>query len=583
MELTIDGIKAKLGNSKPAITKRSIDVENPSNRFIDITNRFNLPYVQQNIEIFESPKAIGSNNKSHDQLYDAVLNDVFQLFKGKGFLDSNTKDELNFQIVDKSKDLFKALEINLREISWDDNDILLTTSQIDALSAANIDNCWVWGKLCLHKNALKENTDQTTGDARCKYSRPSLNVQALLKRAVINNGYDYSSAGIDLAISCWHEDFFFTSYQKILSGDYVVSGSLALSGLDGNDFEHSDLTVAGTTINIGAKNTKFRLRGTIESTSNIDIIIKATDNIDPAKFTENKLSLVAGQQSVDFSTSEFQNDNGYTIEISFSGNGTITFNDVFLYTLLSDKNEDLSTNPFLGYKIKVYDNLPELTYKDLFHLICVVSNQYQIIDNDKKSFTWGSLANLNKNNSVDWSEKFVQGSEKVTGQFSGLYQKNWLKYENDLTVNSKLGWSFFNSDNKAFTDEGDYIKLNFGASNDVTINSNDIGHVRIYDDNSRIADQEIMIRLFSIQDTRLVFSPVDWRNLKNQYYSNWFKSLFRIRQITADFNLKKLDVLKWHPKQLVYIDYFKTVFIVLEINNFIPRELTQVKFLAYGR
>lgn len=583
MELTVNGEKVQLGNSMPAITRKSVDIDNPSARFIDFTNKFQLPYVQPNIEIFESPKAIGSNNQSHDKLYDAVLSDVFQIFKGKGFLESSDDNTLSFQIIEESKELFKALEIKLNDISWDDKDTELTTAEIDTLDAADIDNCWFWGKLCLHRDALQVNTDQTTGDARTKYSRPSFNVQALLKRAIENAGYNFSSTTPDLAFSSFHEDFFFTSYQKTLTGNYTPSGTLSLTGLDTNDFAHSDLTVLTGSINIGTKNTIFRLRGSVESDAAIDIIIKATDNSDGTKIAESKISLASGTQDVDFSTSEFQSDNGYTITIRFEGTGTVTFDDVLLYTILSDKNDDLSTNPFLNYKIKAYDNLPDLTYKDLYRLICITTNQYHIIDNNTKSFTWGTLANLNKNNAVDWSDKFIQKSEKVSSKMPRLFKNNILRYENDLTVNPELGQSFFTSNNQSFSDEGDYIVLNFGASNNVTINGNDIAHVKIYNDTTRIIDQEIMIRLFQVDSDKLTFTPLRWDNLKENYYKNWFNSLFRIRQIEADFNLNKLDVLRWNEKQLVYIEYFKTTFIVLEISNFIPRRPTKVKLLAYGR
>ena len=583
MELIINGNILELGESSPAITRKSIDIENPSLRFVDYSNKFQLPDTVRNREIFESPKAIGSDNRSYDKLYKAVLRDVFQIFQGNGFLESGTKDKYSFQIIDESKEIFKALEIKLRDLSWDDKDTALTQAQIDALDTADPDNCWVWGKACFHENALQINTDQTTGDDRCKYSRPSFYVQGLLKRAIENFGYSYSAPDLDLAFTSCHNDFFFTSYQKTLTGDYSPSGSLALTGLDTNDFEHSDLTVLSGSIAIGTKTTIFRLRGVITSTAAIDIIIRATDDVDNTKISESKISLVPGSQTVDFSTSEFKSEDGYTIDIRFEGTGTVTFTDTLLYTILSDKNEDLSTNPFLNYKIKAYDNLPELNYLDLFRLICVTANQYQIINNYTKEFSWGTLANLNKMNAVDWSDKFIIGSESITSQFKGLAQKNYLKYENDLTVNPELGWSYFESDNEAFKQEDDYMVLKFGASNDVTIDSNDIAHVKIYNDTTRIPDQELMIRLFAVNSDLLQFKPISWETISETYYKNWFNSLYRIRLINAEFNLNKLDVLKWHEKQLVYIDYFKTTFIVLEINNFIPKRKTKVKLLAYGR
>lgn len=582
MEVNVNGEYVELGDSLPAITRKSIDINSPSTRFMDITNKFQLPYTNKNARILKNPNAVGSNNRALDKLYNVVIEDVFKLFSGKGFVESTTRDKFNLQVVDSSIDLFKSLDIRLRAINWDDLDLTLTTTDIDANDTANLDSCWIWGKTCLHEKALQINTDQTIGDDRCKYSRPSLYVNGLLKRAIALQGYNYSPSTVELAISPWHTQFFFTSYQKtFIAAAFAPAGTLAITGLNTNDFEQGVTTTSGT-INIGATKTKFRLRGTVTSDAIITLVVRATDNVDPTKISESKLVLAIGSQDVDFTTSEFQSNDGYTIDLRLDGTGNVSVS-AFLYTIISDKDLDLSTNPFLNYRIKAYDNLPDLTYLELFKLICVVGNQYQIVDTYTKSFSFETLANINKNNSVDWSDKFVIGSEQITAQYLGLYQKNWLKYENDITVNPELGWFSFDTDNESFAIEGDYISLKFGASNDVTLNSNDIAQINVYNDTTRIPDQSLKMRLFSIQGSNLKFESVSWGSIAANYYANLFNSLYRIRSIDADFNLNKFDVLTWHPKQLVYIDYFKTTFIVLEISNFIPGRKTKVKLLAYGR
>lgn len=583
MEVKVNGELIELGNSMPAISKKSIDINNPSQRFIDVTNKFQLPNTNGNREKFEHPYKIGSNSRAMNKAYDVTIFDVFQLFAGKGFVNGVEDRNISLQVQESSIDLFKALEVKLNQISWDDLDTELTTSEIDALDTIDNSNCWFWGKLCLHENALKINTDQTTGDARCKYSRPSLNVQALLKRAIENENYTYTASNVQIAISPWHENFFFTSYQKTFSSvNYNPSGTLAISGLGTNDFEHADLTVTSTTIAIGTAKTKFRLRGTITSDVIINLIIRATDDLDGTKVTESKLILGIGSQEVDFTSAEFQSDDGITVDIYLSGTGSVTINGL-LYTLLSDKDFDLSTNFFLDYKIKVYDNLPDLSYIDLFKLLCVIGNQYQIVDARNKTFEFGSLANLNKLNAENWSSKFIRKSEKIVSSYPGLFQKNWLKYQNDLTVFKELGWSYFETDNESLQKEGDYIKINFGASNDVTINSNDISHIKIYSDTTRIIDQDISPRIFWMSGSTLSFENLKWTNLVQNYYENWFNCLSNIRLIDAQFNLSKLDVLKWNEKQMCSIDYFNSIFVILEINNFIPKRPTTCKILRYGR
>ena len=582
MEVKVNGEYLELGDSAPAITKKSIDINNPSTRYIDYTNKFQIPYTIENARILNNPSAIGSNNRAFDKLYNVSIEDVFNIFSGKGFVESANDKKINLQVVDSSTDLFKALNVKLNTIDWDSNDLILTTTSIDANDTVINDSPWIWGRLCLHENALQINTDQTTGDARTKFSRPSFYVNGLLKKAIELQGYTYTPADVDLAFSGWHSQFFFTSYQKSIAATYTPAGTLAITGLNTNDFAHADVTVLTGSINIATKKTQFRLRGTVTSDAVITLIVRATDNADPTKITESKLVLGIGSQVVDFTSSEFQSDDGFTIDLRLVGTGTVVVN-AKLYTILSDKEQDLSGNPFLGYKIKVYDNLPDLTYLDLFRLICVIGNKYQVVKPYPKTFEFGSLANLNKLKAVDWSDKFIIGSENVTSQFAKIAQKNWLKYTNDATVNPELGFSFFVTDNEMLKTEDDYIILNFGASYNVTINSNDIAQVNIYNDTARIPDQTISMRLFLVSGSNLTFSPLSWEQLAYNYYNNWFNSLYRIRAITCEFNLSKLDVLNWTEKQLVYVEFFKTTFIVQEISNFIPGKKTKVKLLAYGR
>lgn len=582
MELFINDQSVKLGDSIPAITKKSIDIENPTARFVDISNTFQLPDCVETREILESPQIIASNNRSHDKKYNAVLADFFPIFRGHGFLELSNRNTLNFQLVDESKDIFKALDTKLTSINWDDLDTELTQTAIDALRVLDFNTLWFWGKLCLHEDALRINTDQTTGDSRCKYSRPSLLIDGLLKRIVELNGYAYIPTGNNLAISCFHEYFYFTSYQKHLNSTYIVAGSSVISGLNSYDFKHADVTTGASTINIGSKKSRFRIRGTFDSDSNMRFVITATDNVDPTKVSISEFNIIEGVQTVDFTSSEFYSVNGMTINIDIIGTGSVDI-DALLYTILSDRDFDLSYNPFLGYKIKAYDNLPDITYLDLFKINCIVYNKYQLVDTFNKIFTYESLANLNKINCKDWSNKFIIGSENVGNNYKNLSQKNWLQFKNDLTVNQKLGWSYFLTDNESLEKEGPYIDLPFGASIDVNINSNLISQVKIYTDTERQIVQAISPRIFEINGDKLQFAPINWENLSLNYYYNIFNSLYRIRVIDCQVNINKLDVLTWKPKQLVYIDYFKTTFIVLEISNFIPGRKTKVKLLSYGR
>jgi len=193
------------------------------------------------------------------------------------------------------------------------------------------------------------------------------------------------------------------------------------------------------------------------------------------------------------------------------------------------------------------------------------------------------MANLNKLNTLDWSDKFIRETETLSNELSGLGKKNMLKYENDTTVDSRLGWSYFETNNESLQDEVDYIALPFSASNDVVIDGNQVAQVSVYNNNGRITDREINKRIFAINGDKLQFTGINWANVAGTYYANYFRSLSRVRVVNCEMNLSKLDVLTWNEKKLIYVEYFKSTFIVLEINNFIPGRVTKVKLLNYGR
>src|SRR3972149_9378309 len=189
MKLEINGIKADLGNSEIAISRRTFDIDNPTDRFIDITNQFILPETQINKQIFNSPEAVNSNNDSFEKLYIAKVIDQFFLFNGYGFLSDRTKAGFKFQLIDKSKELFDALKVKLNSVNWDDKDILLTEAWLNVLSVLDSDTCWTWPVICCHINRIQVNTALTTGDARVRYSRPSFYLTGLLKKAISLQNY----------------------------------------------------------------------------------------------------------------------------------------------------------------------------------------------------------------------------------------------------------------------------------------------------------------------------------------------------------------------------------------------------------
>ena len=105
----------------------------------------------------------------------------------------------------------------------------------------------------------------------------------------------------------------------------------------------------------------------------------------------------------------------------------------------------------------------------------------------------------------------------------------------------------------------------------------------IFDDSGNVVrSNQDGIRLIAREGDFGKFRRIDWDNLVIYFYSLYFQSLNKPRQITAKFNLSKLDVIGFDPMKLIYIEKFNSNFIVEKITNFIPGELTQVKLLKYG-
>lgn len=255
----------------------------------------------------------------------------------------------------------------------------------------------------------------------------------------------------------------------------------------------------------------------------------------------------------------------------------------YLYTLHPEKDVvNFDTNPFNGFLIKVQDNIPDITFKDIYRTICIAENSTHIIDTLARTFELKSFTNINKLNSLDWSDKFIQETDDISADFSNLAKKNWLRYENDETVPKYLGRSYFITDNETLQDEADYIVFPFSASDQAEIAGSEIVSINVYEDTIRIPDQTVNIRLFEVDNGLSSFTGMDWKNLKAEFVG-LFNSLYRIRAVECEINLNKLDVLGWDLVQLVYIDYYSAYFIINEISDFVDQTLTGVKLLKYGR
>jgi hypothetical protein len=586
MRLEIDGKEVDITDELIAISRAVINTENVTERKIDITNRFSLPDTNNNRDIFESGQLLASDSNGFDKTYPAKIIDQDFLFNGIAFIKEYTDRIFKVQLSEASKSLFDAMKDDINVLDFEQYDFTFNQASYDILKVRGVDNIWAWPVISMHEDNIISKSRYTAGNDGLKYSRPVLNYKKLIDSIFAAQKWSltFSNEIFDrLGLSVNHKNFFVTSYQKTLT--QIIAGNGSLTGLDVNDFEFG-VTTSNTDIDIGNTKTAFRLRGNITATSLYTIKITSTYG---AETLTEELKVEPGTNAVDFKTKAFEGNTGTnSVAISVEGTGQITFDDTLLYTIISEKDlAPLSGNPLLGYRVKVHDNLPDLTQKEVFRNLLLMTNAVIIPDSLSKVITLKSLNKLNKNNAYDWSDKFEKGSQFVINRPGDLSQVNELTYDNDDSVFPSLGKDSFPVDNESLDKVGTFIELDYGASNQVILNTFNTAEFSIYNDDERNDDINIrIVYLYDNDDITPVFSigrftPLDWRSLKELYYTNWLESHRRYRMVEGLFDLKKLDVLSFDFLKLVYIDELKSSFFVYEIEDFVPGRLTKLNMLKF--
>ena len=581
MELEISGKTVELSNQDIAITRKVKDLDNLTLGYIDFTSRFLLPKTQPNKDIFNSGDVIGSDNDYLDKNYPAKVIDQFVLFNGIGFV-TESSEGYNFQISDNSRTFFDQLNENINKLDFEADDFTFGSTAYNTLKVAT-NSIFIWPVISMHEKRISSKIPPTT----LNYSRPCINWAILLNEIFSSKGWivEYNSDILDqIAISTNAKKFYLTSYQKTLDLNLSLSGQSNLTALNTVDFSNG-VTLTSTTIDIGSTSTIFRLRGSVSSSNGFKVIFQTTDsptgNVEIQEFTIN-----SDETEINIITSEFSTDDSINlVEVIIEATGTVEFDDTLLYTLIEEQNLGLlSAGNLSGYRVKAYDNLPDKTQLDIFMDSLLITNSVIIPDSLNKTIYLKSLNQLSKLNSVDWSDKFNQGSEVKYYRNTKYGQINYLLYDNedDDTIDINVGRNFFEINNQTLPDIVNLFQLKWGASNDVEI-SQTIADFNVYDDDERI--NEINDRIVYFNEVSGVtygrFRELHWQQLKENYYKNWFDSFNRYRVIEGEVFLKKLDMLGFDFMQLVFIEYFDSYFFVLEIEDYIPNKMTKVKLFKF--
>ena len=441
-------------------------------------------------------------------------------------------------------------------------------------------NFWVWTINNQHIDNESSNTRLANGNNGLKYSRPGFDMNFIIDRSLAELGWKMtdltSEAEANLTFISNANKFCITSYEKIYDNDTGV-GDLTVF-----DFNLNNTFTGTDTICIEDVTSVFRLRGFITVTTETIILFEGTDQI--GETIDDKFILPIGRQFYDLTTKEFKTESP-RIEILISATGSFIFEDVRLYTITEEKFFDnFSQNPLIGYRVKTYDNLPDMSQLELFRTFWTMLGIYFTPDSFKQILNSFYIKDLNEFQSIDWSEKFIINSEKISNNIGSYAQINDLMYTNDESVASNLGEDSFVINNENIKNRSVAVTLPFGASFDTVLDAFDMADLKIYNDDTRESyDFDFSERvLFYYEDSGVSYSKfidLDWKNLRSKFYDGLFDSLKRTRVIQADFNLTKLDVISFDFTKLIYIEEFQSYFYVLPISQFRPNRKTKVTLL----
>jgi len=374
--------------------------------------------------------------------------------------------------------------------------------------------------------------------------------------------------------------FVFTSYEKKYNTTLNITGSELLD-LSGPNFIKTD-TVSGTTILQLNYDSKIRFRGNVTATS--DFVLQIIGSTVSGDSLTQQFYINAGTGDVDFTSELYKTANPtYNLQFNFIGTGDLTFDNLYLYTII-DENDfgTMSSANFTDFKVKTYDNLPDVSQKELFKHALVSVGGFFTTDNFRKKIKINSVVELSKLGAIDWSNKFVEDTERAY-PLSGYAKTNYYNYNNGDTKPVNLSRGSFDVDNETLTKVTNVYDSIFAASPEVEISGQTMADNTVYDDTERINDINTLIAYYEVVSTYTVarFETLNGTSLLATYYTDFISAIQKGVIFGAQFNLNKSDYFLFDFTKLVYISQLKSVFYVLSISDYSESELTKVTLLKY--
>jgi hypothetical protein len=583
-ELKINDIIVSISNNRIVLEKSAYPFDSWTSKFVPRSKTLKLAETNELNFIFGSPKKPEIQSEKGKKYYDFTYSDNGKpVFQGKlKLLKSNSNDQFEVQLLDESIEFFKDITSDLNQLSLDSEDFVFNSTEYNNKKQLN-SSVWIWSAASNHE---KKTLSNNILSGNLSFSRPFFSVQRLLEKIFTEKKWNYNLSSntndINKLILASNSDVFvFTSFESTYDTSIVVAGTHTIDILTTNIFLKTD-SISGTTILQLNNKSKIRFRGNINSTADMKLRITGS-TIAPAdqlieEFVINKGSFPYDLTSVIFETTAPT----YDLTFEFIGVGTVTLSDFRIYTIIEENDfGNISAANFVDYKVKTYDNIPDVTQIDLFKNILPKFSGFFTSDNFRKEVNINSLNQISSLSVLDWTKKLNEKS--ISYIENRVYGKeNRFKYDNDSSKPSNLGNGVFTiENNEVLRDLITIYKSIFAASTEVEIDTDIMIDNNIYDDTERINEINQVIGYYENVSTYSVarFENLQGNNILNNYYAKYLEAIKKLIIIECLVSLNKSDYFNFDFKRLVYFEQLQSSFYVLNISNYAEGRESKVKLL----
>lgn len=584
--LTIDNIQVDLSDSKIVLNKSAYSFSDWLTKDLPYSERVRLSETNELNELFKRPKNGSILSNKFNKYYSYSYSEQGKIVSSgiAILLRFNSNNQYEIQLIDSSKSLVDGMKNNINALDFEDSDFVFNSTNYDSLKVLN-DSVWLWAAASMYEEKTLSNSIL---NGNLSYSRPFFSVQRILEKIFNTNNWIYSlsensNSVNDLIISSNSDSFYFTSYEKKYSESLNVV-NFDLLDLDSYDFIKTD-TVTGSNTLLLNYNSQIRFRGFITASNDCILQIGGVSSSATNTLTETFI-INKGTFFYDFTSKNFKTDDTtYNLQFSIIGTSNLVFDNVLLYTTIEEQEfGSLSALNYVDFKVKVYDNLPDISQINLFKHCMVNVSGFFNSDNFKKELKINSINEVSKLSSLDWSSKLIESSIEVY-LLSGYGKINYYSYDNDKVKPSNLGRGSFEVDNQTLKDTEVVYKSIFAASQEVEIDSKNIIDLPVYGEvdgiNERLADLNPIIGYYENVSNYTIakFDNLNGNNILENFYSNFVKSVQRGELFKANFDLNKSDYFLFDFNNTIYLEQYQSSYYVIDINNYIEGEVSEVILL----